>query len=107
MESVGAQAVGGGRRIVEVRDQSRVDVLKELKAAFMGRVNFIHVEVFDNPVEMRDDVRNGRLTQAMVEWGLETEPFTFVMDARGNVSAKFEGFATAEELDEAIEDTLS
>jgi hypothetical protein len=85
----------------------QVDVVKELKAAFLGRVNFIHVEVFDNPVEMRDDVRNGRLAQAMVEWGLETEPFTFVMDARGNVSAKFEGFATAEELDEAIEDTLS
>ena len=85
----------------------QVDVLKDVKAGYSGRVNFIHVEVFDNPVEMRGDVRLGRLSPVMVEWGLESEPFTFVMDALGNVSAKFEGFATAEELDSAIEDTLS
>ena len=31
----------------------------------------------------------------------------FVVDAPGNVSARFEGFVTAEELIEAIEKTLS
>ena len=85
----------------------QVDVIKDVKAVYSGRVNFIHVEVFDNPVEMREDVRLGRLSPVMVEWGLEIEPYTFVIDALGNVSAKLEGFATAEELDEAIEDTFS
>ena len=85
----------------------QVDVVKDVKAGYLGRVNFIHIEVFDNPVEMRGDVRNGRLSPVMVEWGLESEPFTFVMDALGNVSAKLEGFATAEELNDAVEDTLS
>jgi hypothetical protein len=85
----------------------QVDVLKDVKAGYSGTVNFIHVEVFDNPSEMRGDVRKGRLSPTMMEWGLESEPYTFVIDALGNVSAKFEGFATEEELHSAIEDTLS
>jgi hypothetical protein len=85
----------------------QVDVIKDIKAVYSGLVNFIHVEVFDNPVEMREDVRLGRLSPVMLEWGLESEPYTFVMDALGKVSAKLEGFATAEELENAIEDTLS
>ena len=85
----------------------QVDVVHDVKTGYSGRVNFIHVEVFDNPVEMREDVKKGRLSPVMVEWGLESEPYTFVIDALGIVSAKFEGFATAEELNNAIEDTLS
>ena len=85
----------------------QVEVVKEVKERYSGRVNFIHVEVFDNPAEMREDARNGRLSPVMVEWGLESEPYTFVIDALGNISAKFEGFSTAEELDEAIKETLS
>ena len=85
----------------------QVDVIKEVKVGYSGRVNFIHVEVFDNPVEMRGNDRLRRLSPVMVEWGLESEPYTWIIDALGNVSAKFEGFATAEELDGAIQDTLS
>ncbi|MFH1560146.1 MAG: hypothetical protein ABID84_01870 [Chloroflexota bacterium] len=45
----------------------------------------------------------------MDEWRLESEPFTFIVDVLGNVSAEFEGFSMAEDegLDSAIEDTLS
>ncbi|HEX2076803.1 MAG TPA: hypothetical protein VHG08_03815, partial [Longimicrobium sp.] len=32
------------------------------------------------------------------QWGLPTEPYVFVVDSSGNVTAKFEGIASAEEL---------
>jgi hypothetical protein len=112
-----AEALGAGKPLVvtfatpafclSATCGPQVDVVKDVKAGYQGRVNFIHIEVFDNPVEMREDVRKGRISPVMDEWGLESEPFTFVMDVLGNVSAKFEGFATAEELDSAIEDALS
>ena len=38
----------------------------------------------------------------MAEWGLLTEPFTFVVDAGGRVAAKFEGFVTEGELEAAL-----
>ena len=35
---------------------------------------------------------------AVNEWGLPTEPYTFVVDGNGKVSAKFEGISAADEL---------
>ena len=85
----------------------QLEALKEVKAQYPERVGFIHVEVFDNPLEMREDYTSARVVSAVEEWGLKTEPFTFVIDSAGIVSAKFEGFVTAEELIESIEKTLS
>ena len=85
----------------------QVEVLKDLRARYPEQVNFIHVEVFENPVEMGGDLTKGRVSPVLEEWGLMTEPFTFVVDSSGRVSAKFEAFATAEELVEAIEKNLA
>ena len=85
----------------------QVEVLKEVKAQHPERVSFIHVEVFDNPLEMRGDFTKARVSSVVEEWGLKTEPFTFVIDSSGSVSAKFEGFVTTEELSEAIEKALA
>jgi hypothetical protein len=35
---------------------------------------------------------------ATVEWGLPTEPYIFVVDSAGRVTAKFEGVASDDEL---------
>lgn len=84
----------------------QVEVIKETKIKYKDSVNFIHVEVFENPIEMREYGDKGRLSPVMIEWGLQSEPYTFVMDAEGYVAARFEGFVTGDELREAIEDTL-
>jgi glutathione peroxidase-family protein len=56
---------------------------------------------------MRGDYAKARVSSVFEEWGLKTEPFTFVIDSSGSVSAKFEGFVTTEELSEAIEKALA
>ncbi len=85
----------------------QVDVLKQLKDTYEGRVNVIHVEVYDNLAEIRDaGIEVGRLTPAMAEWGLASEPWTFVVDGEGIVRAKYEGFVGEDELMAAIDDTL-
>lgn len=85
----------------------QVDVLKDLRARYAEQISFVHIEVFDNPVEMGGDLTKGRLSPVVDEWGLKTEPFTFVVDSSGRVAAKFEAFASAEELVEVIEKTLA
>ena len=85
----------------------QVDVLKQMKDRYGGRINVIHVEVYDNPPEIRDaGIEAGRLTPVMAEWGLPSEPWTFVVDGEGIVRAKYEGFVGADELTTAIDETL-
>ena len=84
----------------------QVDVVKELKGAFGDRASFIHVEIYANPKEMQSDISEARITPAVLEWGILSDPWTFVVDAQGQVAAKFEAFASYEELEEALEQVL-
>ncbi len=84
----------------------QLDVIKELKDYYYRDVNFIHVEVYDKPAEIGGNLANAPLAQAMIDWALPTEPWTFVMDADGKVAAKFEAFATKDELEAALDAVL-
>ena len=42
----------------------------------------------------------------MDEWGLATEPVTFVLGVDGIVAGKFEGFVSEEELESALNEVL-
>ena len=84
----------------------QLQVLSALNERHAGKVNFIHIEVYENPHEMKEDFSAGRVSPHMDQWGLLTEPFTFVLDAGGRVTSKFEGFATEEELEAALAEVL-
>ena len=80
----------------------QLEVVKALKREHGGRSGFIHVEVYDNPLEIQGDLSRARVALAVSEWRLPSEPWTFVVDAGGIVRARFEGFATREELEAAL-----
>jgi len=80
----------------------QLDMLKELKAKYSDRANFIHIEVYDNPDEIQGDLSNAIVSPVLAEWGLPSEPWTFVVDEYGLIQAKFESFATREELETAL-----
>lgn len=89
-----------------------LDLVKEAAPAYVGRVNFIHVEPY--VLEVKDgknqpvvDVTGyPKPVRAVVEWGLPTEPYVFVVDAHGKVAAKFEGMAYPDELTAALDALL-
>lgn len=74
-----------------------LDRVKEIADAHPD-VNFVHVEVYTN----LDDPANLQVVPAVVEWGLPTEPWVFVVDAAGIVTARFEGVVTPEEITAAL-----
>ena len=43
----------------------------------------------------------GRTSLIFTGWNLPSEPWTFIVDGEGLVYAKFEGFATGDELEKA------
>jgi hypothetical protein len=82
----------------------QVEVIRNIKDRYKNRVSFIHVEVFDNVEEIRrdGDLSVARTVAAVEEWGLPTEPWTFIVDLQGRIAAKFEAFTTAEEIEEEL-----
>jgi len=74
-----------------------VDVVEEVSKSFEGDdVRFIHVEVYKD-----NDPANG-YNQWMGEWGLVTEPWTFVVGSNGKIASRFEGLVSVHELEDAV-----
>ena len=84
----------------------QLDVVKELKSRYRDSASFIHVEMFDNPNEIQGDLSRARTVPAAAEWNLPSEPWTFIVDSEGLVAAKFEGFTTRDELEDALAKVL-
>ena len=87
----------------------QLDTLAEIQSEYADRCHFVHVEIWDNPREMLEsgDLGLGVLSPVVGDWDLPTEPWTFLIDGKGNVFARFEAFATREELTGAIEVLLA
>ena len=84
----------------------QVEIVSTVNSQFKDQSNFIHVEVYDDPHLIEGDLSNVSISSLVNEWGLISEPFTFVLDKQGRIFAKFQGFATAQELKSALILTL-
>jgi hypothetical protein len=73
-----------------------VDVVEQVKAGAPKNVAFIHQEVYN------DNQVNKGLRSQLLQWRLQTEPWTFVIDRRGRISTRFEGAFSAGELQRAV-----
>ncbi len=87
----------------------QLDTLAGLMEQHGDRIDFIHVEIFDNIREMLDtgDSSIGEVAQPVEDWDLITEPWTFFIDANGVISSRFEQFTTLDELTEAADRLLT
>jgi hypothetical protein len=85
-----------------------LDIVKDVAAQFKPEVTFIHVEpylleqVSGNLQPVLSDQNQPIPVAAVTDWGLPTEPYIFVVDADGRVTAKLEGVAAADELEAAL-----
>ena len=84
----------------------QVDVLQELKNAYPSDANFVHVDFYDNPHEIQGDLDRAVIAPAVLEWRLPSIEWTFVIDKQGIVTARFEGFATYNEVEAALRQVL-
>jgi len=79
------------------------EIVDELFRQYKEEVGFVHVEPYD-----LEKARNGEglfPIKATAEWGLQSEPWVFLVDRDGTVTAKFEGVVSLDEL-KAVLDPL-
>jgi hypothetical protein len=69
------------------------------------QLTFIHVEIYKLPHDghLPADPSSLPESSAVREWGLQSDPWTFVMDDKARVAAKFEGTVTPGQLIGAID----
>ena len=81
----------------------QAEVLSILRERYADQANFIHVDLFENPEEIRTGGLDVAIeTPLLMEWGLETAEWTFIIDANGIVVHRFEAFAAESEVEQAL-----
>ena len=80
----------------------QVSDLSELAERYEGRASFVHVEVYRDPhrINPADPVRE--LVPAVDEWGLVSEPWTFVVGSDGRIADRFEQYVPPQVLEAAL-----
>lgn len=73
----------------------QLSVLLSVRPRYGDAVGFVHVEIYRDP-------RNQVLADAVTEWRLPSEPWLFFVDRQGIVVERFDGIATAEEIEAGI-----
>lgn len=73
--------------------------VQRLKTKYGQEANFVHVEIFKDPMARTP-------YETVVEWGLTSEPWVFLVDRNGLVAAKYEGPAPFDELEPALQRLL-
>ena len=79
-----------------------VDVVSQLRSRYAAEMNFIHVDIYENPVGLQGDLSIAKRSRVADEWGLTSDEWTYVVGGEGRVVASFENFVSADELEEAI-----
>ena len=69
--------------------------VQKLKTKYSDRASFIHIEIFKDP-------NTRTVFDTVNEWGLTSEPWTFMVDKDGKIAEKYEGPAPVSELDAAL-----
>lgn len=72
-----------------------LDTIQQVSDEAGEGLNVVHVEIWR-------DFALSEMEPAVVEWGLQSEPWIFVLDEEGNVGARLDGPVSAEELREAL-----
>jgi hypothetical protein len=74
-----------------------VDIAEEVKEERPDDAAYIHMEIYN------DNDPNKGARQQVLDYGLKSEPWLFVLDADGKVSTRIEGAFSKQELEAAID----
>ena len=84
----------------------QVEDASVLAKTYGDRADFIHVDLYQNPQEIKGDLSRAVRSPLLKEWGLQTDEWTFVIDANGKIAARFEAYAPPAEVEAALSRVL-
>lgn len=85
----------------------QVEEASELAKRYADRADFVHIDLFENPHEIRGDLSRAVRTPILKQWGLRTDEWTFVIGADGKVAARFEAFVPRAQIEAVLQQVLA
>lgn len=91
------------------------EIVYSLYPEYGDRVEFIHIEIYQNYEKYQDQIFRGtleseprdlELRDAVAQWGLQNDPWLFFIDRRGRIFAKFFGPIARSEVEETLKRLL-
>jgi hypothetical protein len=84
-----------------------VNVVKSFEPTYRARsVDFVHIETYRGGRPDNPDLGKATVNPFFDEWHLTSDPWVFVVDRQGNVAAKFDGPAEADEITPVLDHLL-
>lgn len=80
----------------------QVSDLSALAERYEDQVSFVHVEVYRDPHRINPADPARELAPAVEQWGLVSEPWTFVVGSDGRISDRFEQYVPPRVLEAAL-----
>ena len=79
----------------------QIDTLYELSNKYES-LPIIHIETYLNPVELKNDFNKKKVNPIIEEWGVDEGQWLYVVAKNGMIVAKFQGYASLEQIEEYI-----
>ncbi|HZP57238.1 MAG TPA: hypothetical protein VFC53_06755 [Dehalococcoidia bacterium] len=80
-------------------------VMDPLAAEFAGQALFIHIEPYD--LAALRETGQANPVHATLEWGLQSEPWIFVVGRDGKIAGKYEGIVSPDEVRDTLRQALA
>lgn len=80
----------------------QMETLKEIHKEIGTRNKIVHIETYINPKEVKENFENKIINPVIQEWGLDENQWLYVISDNGIIIAKFEGFASADNIKEYL-----
>lgn len=90
----------------------QAETVRDLKNKYSDQANFIHVDVYDNPSQIATDIDMGIYSPIVEAWGLSelegylNESWVFIIDQSGRIAARYEAYASLDELEQGLLEVL-
>ena len=69
-----------------------------LHSKFADKADFVHVDLYQNPEHLQRELESAVISTAVRQWRLPSDEWTFIIDSTGVIIARFQGFATFDEI---------
>ena len=62
----------------------------------------VHVDTYSNPNQVKSDFENRQLNPIINDWGINEGQWLFIISENGMILAKFQGYASYEQIEEYL-----
>tara|TARA_B100000676_G_scaffold270379_1_gene287049 strand:+ start:2131 stop:2946 length:816 start_codon:yes stop_codon:yes gene_type:complete len=79
----------------------QLETLNDLSIKY-NDLPIVHVDTYSNPNQVKSDFENRKLNQIIKDYGINEDQWLFIISENGMIIAKFQGYASFEQIEEYL-----